>query len=57
MTYKEYKKEIETIKTKDDLDNYIAKIADDETISARKYEALRCLAIKKFMKCKPLRRL
>ena len=48
MTYKEYKKEIETIKTKDDLDNYIAKIADDETISARKYEALICLAIKKF---------
>ena len=48
MMYKEYKKEIETIKTKDDLDNYIVKIADDETISARKYETLRCLAIKKF---------
>ncbi len=48
MTYKEYKKEIETIKTKEVLNNFIAKIADDETISARKYEALRYLAIKKF---------
>ena len=48
MRYSEYKEEIKNIKTKEGLDNYIAKIADDETISARKYEALRCLAIKKF---------
>lgn len=48
MTYTEYREEIKNTKTRVDLENYIEKIADDEAISARKYEALRWLAIKKF---------